>query len=137
MFKSVAPAAALVEAGLDLTKDRLYEHIKRHRMLLYYRPRKHVSWKLIGQLHQRERYQSPMEAMASLLGSPNANELDPVPAFIRALWQPSPIPRIDQRDESLRKIENLLNSADVINVFTDGSVRYGLAGVGVYTPPSI
>lgn len=135
MFKSAALAAAMVEAGLELPHNRLHEQVRRDWLRLKYKPQHHVSWHLIDRLDQTSRFRSPLETTAAKYGLINQQEIDPIPAFVKPPWQPGPEPLIQNEDDAKRTAEVRANDYNAINFYTDGSMRYGLAGVGIYTPP--
>jgi ribonuclease HI len=135
MFKSAALAAATVEAGLETPQDRLQEQIRKNWLRLQYKPQHHVSWYLIDRLNQTTRFRSPLETTAARYGLIDQGEIEPIPAFTKAPWQSGPEPMIQSEEEAIKVAETRADDPNAINFYTDGSVRHGLAGIGVYTPP--
>ena len=135
MFKSAALSAAMVEAGLELPHDRLNEQIRKDWLRLQYKPRHHVSWSLIHRLGQVGKFQSPLERTQAKFGLMDQKEIDPIPVFNKSPWQPSPHISIQGKDIAMQAEEASANKQDIITFYTDASVRHGLSGIGVYTPP--
>jgi ribonuclease HI len=135
MFKSAALPAAMVEAGLELPQDRFREQIRKNWIRLQYKPRNHISWQLIYQLDQTGSFRSPLETTAATYGQIVQEHIDPIPAFIKPPWQPGPNIEIHDGKKAIKIAETKANDHNTINIYTDGSVRHKLAGVGVYSPP--
>lgn len=135
MFRTAALPAAMVEAGLELPRDRLQEQIRKNWIRLQYKPQHHISWSLIHRLDHAERFQSPLETTAAVYGQIDQEDIDPIPAFIKPPWQPGPTAQICSKDEAIKTAEIRANDHNMINVYTDGSMRNKLAGVGIYSPP--
>lgn len=135
MFKSAAMAAAMVEAGLELPHDRLHEQVRKDWLRLQYKPQHHVSWHLIERLEQTARFRSPLEVTATKYGFMDQRDIDSIPAFVKPPWQAGPKPLIQSQDEAKEWVQKVAADYHSIIFYTDGSVRYGLAGLGVYTPP--
>lgn len=94
-----------------------------------------MSWHLIEQLEQTARLRLPLEVTATKYGFIDQQDIDSIPAFVKPPWQAGPKPLMQSKDEAKEYVQKVASDYHSIVFYTDGSVRYGLAGLGVYTPP--
>ena len=101
-FKTASRDVAIVEAALETTQDRLYEHIRRHWIKLHTKPKKHLIWRLVDRLHRIKKHQSPLEMIALLFKDLELNGIQIIAAFTKAPWQKRAEVIIKEREQAKR-----------------------------------
>ena len=128
-FRTVALPIAEAEAGIPSLRQRLYNSTLRFWIGLHRLHSRHPHFKLVRKKRVAKRYQSPLQKASVLFQALKVDHIEAIAPFIHAPWEPKPAVFILDADRAKEATITRLNTRDL---YTDGSVRNGLAGIGVW-----
>ena len=128
-FRTVALPIAEAEAGIVSLRQRLHDSTVRFWIGLHRLHSHHPHFKLIRRRRVVKRYLSPLQKASSLFQALKVDRIETIAPFINAPWESKPAVFI--LDAHGAK-EATITRFDTLDLYTDGSVRNGLAGIGVW-----
>jgi ribonuclease HI len=128
-FRTMGLNAAVMEAGIVTTRQRLHEQILRFWIGIHKLDESHIHHKL-AKYKGKKRFISPLRKAAILFKSIKARQTDKIPTVGCEPWVPKP--RVYILDKEQAKQATATEYATV-DVYTDGSVRNGRAGIGIWS----
>jgi ribonuclease HI len=132
-FRTASLLVAEAEASIYPLQHRLYFHSLRFWIDLHTLPKSHPFWKLLKSIDTRNtRFKSPLQLLAMMFASVDLSSMETIHPFCLPPWQSGAITFIEEYDIAVQKAQSELDGDRAF--FTDGSVRNGLAGIGVAIP---
>ena len=130
IFRSAASEVATAEAGIETVQERLHELTRKHWIKMHTKPQSHYGWRLIKRLFKAKTHRSPLEATAQLFQHIKLDSLEKTAAFVKPPWQDPPSVIVEEEAPATLRATQL----GLRTIFTDGSCRNGLTGIGIYAP---
>ncbi|CAD0055227.1 unnamed protein product [Aureobasidium pullulans] len=128
-FRTLGLDVAVLEAGIPSLRQRLHEQTLRFWISIQKLEASHIHAKL-AKTKPIKRFNSPLRKTAALFKELHANRADKIPAIGCEPWSPKAhIYILDKEAAKLATSEE----PGTIDFYTDGSVRNGRAGVGIWT----
>lgn len=131
-FRTMGLNVAVIEAGIATTRQRLHEQTLRFWIGIHKLDDSHIHHKL-AKYKGKKRFTSPLRKAAVLFKSIKARQADKIPTVGCEPWVPKP--RVYLLDKEQAKQATAIEDATV-DFYTDGSVRNGRAGIGIWSSSS-
>ena len=131
-FRSVALEVAELEAGIAHTHQRILDQGVSFYLSLTTLLRKHPLY-VVKLKKPCKRYQSPLQKVKKAIGELDINHIMKIKPFACPHGQARPRTVICQDEEQAMAIASK-RVPRTLDIFTDGPIRNGRAGVGVYIP---
>jgi ribonuclease HI len=128
-FKTMGLNAAVMEAGIPTLRQRLHEQTLRFWMGIHKLDDSHIHHKL-AKYKGKKRFSSPLRKAAVLFRNLKACQADKIPAVGYEPWAPKAHVHILDREGAKQATATEYATVDF---YTDGSVRNGRAGIGIWT----
>jgi ribonuclease HI len=128
-FRTMAINVAVIEAGIPSMQKRLLEQSLRFYIGIHKLDSSHIHAKLAKSKHKR-RFASPLRKAAVMFKEIEATRAEKIPAVGCKPWGPKAHVYILDRDQA--KLATV-TVPGTIDFYTDGSVRNGKAGIGIWT----
>ena len=128
-FKTVALPIAEAEAGIPSLRQRLHDSTLRFWIGLHRLHTSHPHFKLIRRTRRVKRFLSPLQKASVQFQSLKIQCVEAITPFTCAPWEPKPAVTILDAIAAKEATAACLNTLDL---YTDGSVRNGRAGIGVW-----
>jgi ribonuclease HI len=129
-FKTVSLSIAEAEADITPVRERLFRIQQRYYINLKTLPRTHPCNR--GTSKMCKRFTSPLQTTAQWFQSINTSKIETIQPFCVPPWQATPKVVILERELALAQAI-AASTQDVASIFTDGSVRNELTGIGIYS----
>lgn len=132
-FRTVALSVAVAEASIYPLQHRFHYHNLRFWVDIHTLPKSHPLWKLLRSIDTRNtRFKSPLQLLAMTFPNLDLSSMEIIRPFCLPPWQPGATTFIEEYDMAIHTAQSELQGDRPF--FTDGSIRNGLAGVGVAIP---
>ncbi|CAD0029207.1 unnamed protein product [Aureobasidium pullulans] len=128
-FRTLGLDVAVLEAGIPSLRQRLHEQTLRFWISIQKLEASHIHAKL-AKTKPIKRFNSPLRKAAALFKELHANRAEKIPAIGCEPW--SPKAHIHILEKEAAKLATA-EEPGTIDFYTDGSVRNGRAGVGIWT----
>jgi ribonuclease HI len=128
-FRTMGLDVAVLEAGIPSLQQRLHEQTLRFWISIQKLEDSHIHARL-AKTKPIRRFNSPLRKAAGLFKELNANRSEKIPAVGCEPWSPKAHVHILDKDTAKLATEE---QPATIDFYTDGSVRNGRAGVGIWT----
>jgi ribonuclease HI len=128
-FRTLGLDVAVLEAGISSLQQRLHEQTLRFWISIQKLEDSHIHAKL-AKTKPIRRFISPLRKAAALFKELNANRAEKIPNIGCEPW--SPKAHVHILDKEAAKLATTEQPA-TIDFYTDGSVRNGRAGIGIWT----
>jgi ribonuclease HI len=128
-FRTMGLDFAVLEAGIPSLQQRLHEQTLRFWISIQKLEASHIHAKL-AKTKPIRRFDSPLRKAAGLFRELDANRAEKIPAIGCEPW--SPEAHVHILDREAAKLATAEQPA-TIDFYTDGSVRNGRAGIGIWT----
>ena len=128
-FRTLGLDVAVLEAGIPSLQQRLHEQTLRFWISIQKLETSHIHAKL-AKTKPIKRFNSPLRKAAGLFKELNANRAKKISAVGSEPW--SPKAHVHISDKETAKLATVEQPA-TIDIYTDGSVRNGRAGIGIWT----
>jgi hypothetical protein len=121
--------AAVMEAGIATTRERLHEQTLRFWIGIHKLDDSHIHYKL-AKYKGKRRFPSPLRKAAVLFENIKAHQADKIPTVGSEPWASKIQVHILDREKAKQATATEYATVDF---YTDGSVRNGRAGIGIWT----
>jgi len=128
-FRTLGLDVAVLEAGIPSLQQRLHEQTLRFWISIQKLEASHIHAKL-AKAKPIKRFNSTLRKAAALFKELDANRAEKIPATGCEPW--SPKPHVHILDKEAAKLATVEQPA-TIDLYADGSVRNGRAGIGIWT----
>ena len=128
-FKTMGLNAAVMEAGIATTRERLHEQTLRFWIGIHKLDNSHIHHKL-AKYKGKRRFQSPLRKAAVLFKNIKAYQADKIPTVGSEPWASKVQVHILDKE---RAKQATATEYATVDFYTDGSVRNGRTGIGIWT----
>ncbi|KAG9665613.1 hypothetical protein KCU87_g10174, partial [Aureobasidium melanogenum] len=128
-FRTMGLNTAVMEASIATTRQRLHEQTLRFWIGIHKLDESHIHHKL-AKYKGKKRFMSPLRKAAVLFKSIKARQADKIPTVGCEPWVPKPRVYILNKEQAK---QTTATEYATVDFYTDGSVRNGRAGIGIWT----
>jgi hypothetical protein len=126
----VSIVIAEAEAGIKAIRQRLLDHLLSFWISIQKLDNTNPHAKL-AKRQEGKRFCWPIGKAAEMFKSINATKMQQIPTILCSPWGPKPRVFIEGKEDAIR--ETVLKRG-CLDVYTDGSIRNGTAGLGICSP---